>query len=117
MHDFSLLSWLGASSFRASHYPYAEEVLAYADRASRVVIDETAAVGPNLGVGGGLFLGGPKTTYSEETIGGEHVWDFADFATGPLFLRVDGNKKGVFTGDRRPKLAAHDLRRRWLGAP
>ena len=34
-----------------------------------VVIDETAAVGLNLGVGGGLFLGGPRTTYSEETIG------------------------------------------------
>ena len=33
-----------------------------------VVIDETAAVGLNLGVGGGLFLGGPRTTYSEETI-------------------------------------------------
>jgi hypothetical protein len=28
----------------------------------------------------------------------------------------DGNKKSVFTWDRRPKLAAHDLRRRWLGA-
>jgi beta-glucuronidase len=47
---------------------------------------------------------------------GEHVWNFADFATGPSFMRVDGNKKGVFTRDRRPKMAAHDLRRRWLGA-
>ncbi|GID70866.1 hypothetical protein Acy02nite_87470 [Actinoplanes cyaneus] len=27
--------------------------------------------------------------------------------------RVDGNKKGVFTRDRRPKAAAHELRRRW----
>jgi beta-glucuronidase len=280
VHDFSLLSWLGANSFRTSHYPYAEEVLDYADRTGMVVIDETAAVGLNLGVGGGLFLGGPKTTYSEETIGtatqlvhtraideliardknhpsvvlwslanepeshtdagrayfeplfaaartadpsrpvgfvnmmfaqpdsctvtpladvvminryygwyvepgdldaaergleaelqawatrygkpiivteygadtmaglhstdasiwseeyqvalletyhrvfdrteavvGEHVWNFADFATGPSFMRVDGNKKGVFTRDRRPKMAAHDLRRRWHGAP
>jgi beta-glucuronidase len=280
IHDFSLLSWLGANSFRTSHYPYAEEVLDYADRAGMVVIDETAAVGLNLGVGGGLFLGGTKKTYSEETIGsatqlvhrraieeliardknhpsvvlwslanepeshtdagrtyfeplfaaartadpsrpvgfvnmmfaqpdtctvtpladvvminryygwyvepgdldaaergleaelqawatrygkpiivteygadtmaglhttdagiwseeyqvalletyhrvfdrtdavvGEHVWNFADFATGPSFMRVDGNKKGVFTRDRRPKMAAHDLRRRWLGAP
>ena len=279
VHDFSLLSWLGANSFRTSHYPYAEEVLDYADRTGMVVIDETAAVGLNLGVGGGLFLGGPITTYSEETIGtatqlvhqraiaeliardknhpsvvlwslanepeshtdaahtyfeplfaaartadpsrpvgfvnmmfaqpasctvtpladvvminryygwyvepgdldaaergleaelqawaarygkpiivteygadtmaglhstdagvwseeyqvalletyhrvfdrteavvGEHVWNFADFATGPSFMRVDGNKKGVFTRDRRPKMAAHDLRRRWLGA-
>jgi beta-glucuronidase len=276
VHDFSLLSWIGANSFRTSHYPYAEEVLDHADREGIVVIDETAAVGLNLGVGGGLFLGGPKTTYSEETISaatqlvhrraieeliardknhpcvvlwslanepeshtelarayfeplfetareadpsrpvgfvnmmfalpdtctvtgladvvminryygwyvepgdlvaaergleaelqgwatthgkpiivteygadtmpglhstdtslwseeyqvalletyhrvfdrteavvGEHVWNFADFATGPSFMRVDGNKKGVFTRDRRPKMAAHDLRRRW----
>jgi beta-glucuronidase len=279
VHDFSLLSWVGANSFRTSHYPYAEEVLEHADRLGIVVIDETAAVGLNLGVGGGLFLGGPKTTYSEETISaetqrvhrraiedliardknhpcvvlwslanepeshteaarryfeplfatarqadpsrpvgfvnmmfalpdtctvteladvvminryygwyvepgdldaaergletelrgwatthgkpiivteygadtlaglhttdgtlwseeyqvalleryhrvfdrtdavvGEHVWNFADFATGPSFMRVDGNKKGVFTRDRRPKMAAHALRRRWRDA-
>jgi beta-glucuronidase len=278
-HDFSLLEWIGANSFRTSHYPYAEEVLEHADREGIVIIDETAAVGLNLGVGGGLFLGGPRTTYSEETIGaatqlahrqaieeliardknhpsvvlwslanepeshtdaarayfaplfeaarradpsrpvgfvnmmfalpdtctvtgladvvminryygwyvepgdlaaaergleaelqswaalhgkpiivteygadtmsglhttegslwseeyqvalletyhrvfdrteavvGEHVWNFADFATGPSFMRVDGNKKGVFTRDRRPKMAAHDLRRRWRDA-
>ena len=30
-------------------------------------------------------------------------------------MRVDGNKKGVFTRDRRPKAAAHLLRRRWRG--
>ena len=279
VHDFALLGWLGANSFRTSHYPYAEEVLDLADRLGIVVIDETAAVGLNLGVGGGLFLGGPKTTFSEETIGaatqavhrqaiqelverdknhpcvvvwslanepeshteeskdyfaplfaaaraadptrpvgfvnmmfaqpttcrvseladliminryygwyvepgdlaaaergleaelrewaevqgkpiivteygadampglhtldaavwseeyqaelletyhrvfdrvdavvGEHVWNFADFATGPSFMRVDGNKKGVFTRERRPKAAAHRLRQRWLGA-
>jgi beta-glucuronidase len=279
VHDFSLLAWLGANSFRTSHYPYAEEVLEMADRLGFVVIDETAAVGLNLGVGGGLFLGGPKATFSEETIGsatqanhrraieeliardknhpsvvlwslanepeshtaeaeayfeplfaaaraadpsrpvgfvnmmfaqpatcrvsgladvvminryygwyvepgdlvaaeqglerelaeweraqgkpiivteygadampglhsldavvwseeyqaalletyhrvfdrvdavvGEHVWNFADFATGPSFMRVDGNKKGVFTRDRRPKAAAHYLRQRWRGA-
>ena len=279
VHDFSLLSWIGANSFRTSHYPYAEEVLDQADREGVVVIDETAAVGLNLGVGGGLFLGGPRTTYSQETISaatqvvhrqaieeliardknhpcvvlwslanepeshteaarayfeplfesarkadpsrpvgfvnmmfalpdtctvtaladvvminryygwyvepgdldaaergleaelhawatthgkpiivteygadtmsglhstegslwseeyqvalletyhrvfdridavvGEHVWNFADFATGPSFMRVDGNKKGVFTRDRRPKMAAHDLRRRWRDA-
>jgi beta-glucuronidase len=279
LHDFALLAWIGANSFRTSHYPYAEEVLEQADRQGIVVIDETAAVGLNLGVGGGMFLGGPRTTYSDETISaatrlvhrraieelierdknhpcvvlwslanepeshtdagrtyfeplfaaaraadpsrpvgfvnmmfalpdtctvteladvvminryygwyvepgdldaaergleaelqawaarhgkpiivteygadamsglhatdasiwseeyqvalletyhrvfdrteavvGEHVWNFADFATGPSFMRVDGNKKGVFTRDRRPKMAAHELRRRWLGA-
>jgi beta-glucuronidase len=50
-----------------------------------------------------------------DAVVGEQVWNFADFATGPSFLRVDGNKKGVFTRDRRPKAAAHRLRQRWLG--
>ena len=60
VHDFALLGWLGANSFRTSHYPYAEEVLDLADRLGLVIIDETAAVGLNLGVGGGLFLGGSQ---------------------------------------------------------
>jgi beta-glucuronidase len=277
VHDFALLDWLGANSFRTSHYPYAEEVLDHADRLGLVVIDETAAVGLNLGVGGGMFLGGDRVTFSADTVNdetqathrraieeliardknhpsvvlwslanepeshspeskayfaplfdlardldptrpvgfvnmllsppdaclvteladvvminryygwymgfdlaeaerdlerelrawvdkhgmpiivteygadavaglrsvesnpwteeyqadvldtyhrvfdridavvGEHVWNFADFATVPTFMRVDGNKKGVFTRDRRPKAAAHSLRRRWRG--
>jgi beta-glucuronidase len=46
---------------------------------------------------------------------GEQIWNFADFATTSGIMRVDGNKKGVFTRDRRPKAAAHVLRRRWGG--
>lgn len=278
IHDFELLRWVGANSFRTSHYPYAEEVLDLADRLGIVVIDETAAVGLNLSIGGGLFRTDPVPTFSDETIGvaaqrnhraaieeliardknhpcvvlwslanepeshtdssrmyfeplftrareldptrpvgfvnmmlatpdlcrlteladvvmvnryygwyiepgelhlaeqmleaelrgwvekhgkpilvteygadampglhsvgaepwtedyqaalldtyhrvfdridavtGEHVWNFADFATAPSIIRVDGNKKGVFTRDRRPKAAAHLLRRRWRG--
>ena len=276
VHDFALMDWIGANSFRCSHYPYAEEVLEYADRHGIVVIDETPAVGLNMGLAGGIF--GPQglTTFSEETINsatqgvhrqaireliardknhpcvviwsianepesdtpasrayfeplaaeakrldpsrpvgfvnvmlapvdedvisdmfdvlmlnryygwyvntgdlpaaereleaelngwvekhgkpiimteygadavagrhsitpspwteeyqvavlemshrvfdridavvGEQIWNFADFATGPGVFRVDGNKKGVFTRDRRPKAAAHVLRRRW----
>ncbi len=276
VHDFALLEWIGANSLRTSHYPYAEEVLDYADRLGIVVIDETAAVGLNLGVAGGLmglpasstFGDGPVgaesqsalvqqigeliardrnhpsvvmwsianepesdtdasvayfepafaaaraadptrpvgfvnvmlapadrckltpladvvminryfgwyvdhgdldaaernleaelrqwaslhnkpiliTEYGADTIAGlhsidaapwseefqaelldryhavfdrideivgEHVWNFADFATTASFVRVEGNKKGVFTRDRRPKLAAHRLRDRW----
>jgi len=52
-----------------------------------------------------------------EAVVGEQMWNFADFATVPGILRVGGNKKGVFTRDRRPKAAAHYLRRRWRGAP
>ena len=50
-----------------------------------------------------------------DAVVGEHVWNFADFQTKSGISRVDGNKKGVFTRDRRPKAAAHALRRRWRG--
>ncbi|TDD10054.1 beta-glucuronidase [Saccharopolyspora terrae] len=276
VHDFALLEWIGANSLRTSHYPYAEEVLDYADRHGIVVIDETAAVGLNLGIGGGIVSSSTQETYSDETVSartqeahrqairelverdknhpsvvlwsianepeshtdaardyfkplfaearaldpsrpvgfvnvmfarageckvaefsdvvminryygwyvqagdlaaaeraleaelhewvrcegkpiimteygadaqagvhsavsqpwteeyqvellemyhrvfdrveavvGEQVWNFADFATSAGFARVDGNKKGVFTRDRRPKAAAFSLKRRW----
>jgi beta-glucuronidase len=276
VHDFALMEWLGANSFRTSHYPYAEEVLEYADRHGIVVIDETPAVGINSGLAAGAFGAEPFTTFSPETIGpatqeahrqairelitrdknhpcvvlwtianepesvtpeareyfeplaaearrldpsrpigftnvmmatpdvdvitdlfdvvmlnryygwyvhagdlaaaergledeirawtdahgkpiifteygadtfaglhgvtptpwteeyqvevlemfhrvfdrhdavvGEQIWNFADFATAPGILRADGNKKGVFTRERRPKAAARMLRRRW----
>ncbi|MEH7336553.1 beta-glucuronidase [Neobacillus drentensis] len=48
---------------------------------------------------------------------GEQVWNFADFATGQGIVRVQGNKKGIFTRDRKPKYAAHELRRRWTEIP
>ncbi|MBO7310206.1 MAG: beta-glucuronidase [Clostridia bacterium] len=44
---------------------------------------------------------------------GEHVWNFADFKTKQGITRVRGNRKGVFTKDRQPKLSAHFLRQRW----
>ncbi|XP_033904280.2 beta-glucuronidase-like isoform X1 [Acipenser ruthenus] len=43
--DFNLLQWLGANSFRTSHYPYAEEILDMCDRLGIVVIDECPGVG------------------------------------------------------------------------
>lgn len=275
VHDFALLEWIGANSFRTSHYPYAEEILDHADENGIVVIDETAAVGLNLRLAGGLFQSSRTATFSDETIDartrdvhaqairelvardrnhpsvvlwsianepesdtaesyeyfaplfeltrrldptrpvgfvnvmlappetcrvteladvvmvnryygwylgfdlaeaeagledelwrwaakhdkpiivteyggdtisglhsamsnpwseeyqselletyhrvfdrvdevvGEHVWNFADFATSQSIIRVEGNKKGVFTRDRRPKMAAHTLRARW----
>lgn len=275
VHDFKLLDWIGANSFRTSHYPYSEDVIDYADSHGIVLIDETAAVGLNMGLGGGIFGSQGYTTFSPETINdesrevhaqaireliardknhpsvvlwsianepesdteaaenyfrplfdvareadptrpvgfvnvmlaphgscrvsqfgdvlminryygwyvntgdlpnaelalaaelkgwagegkpiiiteygadtlaglhsvtpqpwseeyqvdllemshrvfdsidevvGEHIWNFADFATTPGIMRVDGNKKGVFTRDRRPKAAAQLMRRRW----
>ena len=35
---------------------------------------------------------------------GEQVWNFADFATSQGIVRVQGNKKGIFTRERRPKM-------------
>jgi beta-glucuronidase len=275
VHDFALLDWIGANSFRTSHYPYADEVYDYADREGVVILDEVAAVGQNVELAGGIFGGKSYVTFSPETVNdvsrevhaqairelvardknhpsvvlwsianepesqtpesreyfeplfaltreldptrpvgfanfalashgkclvsdlgdvlmlnryygwyvntgdlaaaeqawqteleawatdgkpiiiteygadtvaglhsvapvpwteeyqveylemnhrvfdrvdavvGEHVWNFADFATTSGVRRVDGNKKGVFTRDRRPKAAAHLLRRRW----
>jgi beta-glucuronidase len=280
VHDFAIMGWLGANSFRTAHYPYAEDVLGYADRHGIVVIDETPAVGINSGLAAGVFGAEPHPTFSDETVNaatqaahrqaireliardknhpcvvlwsianepesvtpesrayfeplaaearrldptrpigfanvmgstpdldvltdlfdlvmlnryygwygnpgdlataelaleaeisawvaaydkpiifteygadtlpglhdvvprmwseeyqaellamfhrvfdgfdavvGEHVWNFADFATAPGVIRVDGNKKGVFTRERRPKAAAHMLRRRWRQSP
>lgn len=52
-----------------------------------------------------------------ENFVGEQVWNFADFATSQGLMRVQGNKKGLFTRDRRPKLAAHYFRDRWTKIP
>ena len=48
---------------------------------------------------------------------GEQVWNFADFATSEGIMRVQGNKKGIFTRDRKPKLAGHYLKERWHAIP
>jgi beta-glucuronidase len=276
VHDFELRHWMGANSFRTSHYPYAEEIMEYADRQGIVVIDETPAVGLSLSLMGGVEGEAPANTwgpdgldtyaahersihelirrdknhacvvlwvianepaaqeegaheyfeplakltreldpsrpiayanqgaatfetdlisdlfdvnllnryfgwysqtgdleaaeialeeelqgwadkfdrpmimseygadtiaglhsvasvpFSEEfqtdmlemyhrvfdripAMSGEHVWNFADFQTSVGIRRVDGNKKGVFTRDRKPKAAVHALRKRWTG--
>jgi len=48
---------------------------------------------------------------------GEQVWNFADFQTSQGIMRVQGNKKGVFSRERKPKIAAHYLRERWMAIP
>jgi beta-glucuronidase len=45
LRDLNLMTWMGANSFRTSHYPYAEETLRLADRLGLVVISECPAVG------------------------------------------------------------------------
>jgi beta-glucuronidase len=51
---------------------------------------------------------------SKSFVVGEHVWNLCDFKTSQAVQRMGGmNLKGVFTRDRRPKLAAHRLRELW----
>lgn len=52
-----------------------------------------------------------------ENFVGEQPWNFADFATSQGLMRVQGNKKGLFTRDRKPKLVAHYFRNRWNNIP
>ena len=52
-----------------------------------------------------------------EFVIGEMPWNFADFATCQGPMRVGGNRKGLFTRDRRPKMAAHYFRERWGKMP
>ena len=46
-------------------------------------------------------------------VAGEMPWNFADFATQQGPMRVGGNRKGLFTRERRPKMAAHYFKHRW----
>ncbi len=48
---------------------------------------------------------------------GEQLWCFADFNSVQGVFRADGNRKGVFNRERRPKMAAHWLRERWAAIP
>lgn len=48
---------------------------------------------------------------------GEQAWNFADFATSQSMMRVNGNKKGIFTRDRKPKMVAHYFKERWHSIP
>ena len=48
-----------------------------------------------------------------EFVIGETPWNFADFGTQQGPMRSGGNRKGLFTRDRQPKMAAHYFRKRW----
>jgi beta-glucuronidase len=44
---------------------------------------------------------------------GAHVWVLSDFKTSQNPKRVILNRKGLFTRERQPKLAAHEIRKIW----
>jgi len=52
---------------------------------------------------------------SKSYVVGQHIWNLCDFKTTQSLHRAGGtNYKGVFTRDRRPKLAAQKLREIWF---
>ena len=55
--DYNLLKWIGANSFRTSHYPYTEDWLDLADEMGILVIDEA----PHVGI--------TRYHYNEKTLG------------------------------------------------
>lgn len=54
---------------------------------------------------------------SYDFVKGEHVWNFADFQTTEGTMRLDGNKKGIFTRQRQPKESAYYFKKRWEELP
>jgi hypothetical protein len=42
--DNNLIKWVGANSYRTSHYPYAEEIMDFADREGIIIINECPSV-------------------------------------------------------------------------
>lgn len=48
---------------------------------------------------------------------GEQLWNFTDFQTKYGIQRVQGNKKGIFTRSREPKMVVRYLRDRWNSIP
>lgn len=48
---------------------------------------------------------------------GEHVWNFADFETNVMIIRVKGNHKGLFSRTREPKQVVREFAKRWQSIP
>lgn len=42
--DYNLIKWIGANAYRTSHYPYAEEIMDFADQQGIMIIDECPGV-------------------------------------------------------------------------
>ncbi|KAL5017218.1 hypothetical protein ScPMuIL_006807 [Solemya velum] len=51
--------------------------------------------------------------FRKDFLVGEMVWNFADFMTDQQINRVVGNRKGVLTRQRQPKMSGHLLRERY----
>ncbi|MBE2182049.1 MAG: beta-glucuronidase [Anaerolineae bacterium] len=53
---------------------------------------------------------------SKPFVAGQHIWNLCDFKTSQGVIRMGAyNYKGIFTRDRRPKMAAYRVRQLWTG--
>lgn len=52
-----------------------------------------------------------------ENVVGEQVWNFADFETNVMLIRIKGNHKGLFSRNREPKQIVRDIQKRWKAIP
>lgn len=50
-------------------------------------------------------------------LAGEQVWNFADFETNVMLIRVKGNHKGLFSRNREPKQVVKSFKKRWQAIP
>lgn len=64
--DFELIKWIGANSFRTSHYPYSEEIMQMADKEGILV---------KAGVPAGAFVpfGAPDVNGDFREVGGDYI--------------------------------------------
>jgi len=46
--DYDLIKWIGANSYRTSHYPYAEEIMDFADKHGIMIVDECPSVNTEI---------------------------------------------------------------------
>lgn len=54
--DYSLLRWLGANSWRSTHYPYSEEMMDLADREGMLVVGEVPGTAIDWGLATPEFM-------------------------------------------------------------
>jgi beta-galactosidase/beta-glucuronidase len=114
VRDHELLRWVGANSYRTSHYPYSEEAMGLADRLGVLVIDEIPAVSLNFADAPELVARRLEQCQRAARSSPDSTSGTSPTSRPAGIRRASGlNQKGVFTRDRRPKMAARFLRSRW----
>lgn len=102
--DYNLIRWLGANSYRTSHYPYSEELMDLADQLGIMIINEVPAV--NLEIYGDELLENHKKSFTELYTRDKNrpsvvIWSCANEPTtqytesGPYFEKIVAHIKSL----------------------